>query len=649
MTEKDYYKILGIDPQDNAEVIDNAYLTLSMIYHPDFDDSLYAQDRMDEINEAYDILRNPQRRADYDCQIHQMFPASDVADEPVMVKEIDSHVKMEPNHDKNYYDILGINPQDDTDLIEHAYLMFTMLCHPDVDQSDDAVERMKDIEEAYAILSNPEKRYEYDLRFLGSSRIASNLTEPPAPAIPQYEPPIENPASDMTDDHRSPETNSPDNSELTADESTVVEESEIQPVSEQAAETDSTNSVESESSQSPVSDEPVNDQDQDYYALFGVDPQANMKEIKNAYLQLKMKYQAVIDSDPAARTEIQKIEDAFEILSDPIRRNEYDPLYTVGIKPIKEITEFDDVNDKKKDSDFVTQQTGRKFIGKITSYKTWIIAAACVIVLLFAGALTLLDSSEDEQPTKATPTEQMPTRTVTQVVPSETESHFSLGVQFLSEEKYTFAIDEFTKEIENGTQNPEVYTGRGDAYTAQELYSLAVDDYSAALELDPESAEIFMKRADAYAGLKNFDAAIADDTAAILIHPNDPEAHSTRGYHYFLSIGAMNPTSYISGNDVLALTDLDTAIELDPSNPTHFFRRGMVHSYRASYNLAIDDFTQVIKLEPNNIDAYFKRGLAYIDYKMEAEAKTDFEWIISISDNPQFVETVSQMLEEISH
>lgn len=63
---KNYYKILQVDPSAEAEVIAAAYKRLSIKYHPDTNRSPDAHRRMQEINEAYDVLKDPARRRQYD-------------------------------------------------------------------------------------------------------------------------------------------------------------------------------------------------------------------------------------------------------------------------------------------------------------------------------------------------------------------------------------------------------------------------------------------------------------------------------------------------------------------------------------------------------------------------------------------------------
>ena len=62
----DLYRILQIDPSADPEVIDAVYRRLARKYHPDVNPSAGANRQMQEINLAYEILGNPERRLEYD-------------------------------------------------------------------------------------------------------------------------------------------------------------------------------------------------------------------------------------------------------------------------------------------------------------------------------------------------------------------------------------------------------------------------------------------------------------------------------------------------------------------------------------------------------------------------------------------------------
>lgn len=64
----DTYKVLQVDPSAELEVIEAAYRRLARKYHPDVNRSPDAAERMKELNAAYNVLKDPARRAAYDRQ-----------------------------------------------------------------------------------------------------------------------------------------------------------------------------------------------------------------------------------------------------------------------------------------------------------------------------------------------------------------------------------------------------------------------------------------------------------------------------------------------------------------------------------------------------------------------------------------------------
>lgn len=63
---KDYYQVLGVDRGASDDEVKKAYRKLARKHHPDLNPSKDAQSRMQEINEAYEVLHDPERRAAYD-------------------------------------------------------------------------------------------------------------------------------------------------------------------------------------------------------------------------------------------------------------------------------------------------------------------------------------------------------------------------------------------------------------------------------------------------------------------------------------------------------------------------------------------------------------------------------------------------------
>lgn len=67
MEFKDYYAVLGIEPSADDKTIKTAFRKLARLYHPDVSKEADSEKKFKDVAEAYDVLHNKDKRAEYDA------------------------------------------------------------------------------------------------------------------------------------------------------------------------------------------------------------------------------------------------------------------------------------------------------------------------------------------------------------------------------------------------------------------------------------------------------------------------------------------------------------------------------------------------------------------------------------------------------
>lgn len=101
MEFKDYYAILEIGRQSSSEEIRTAYRLLSKKWHPDLNPGKDVTQKMQDINEAYAILKDPVKKARYDFEYDNYYRTNEAKQERSGRYEKEERKQEYEVHDEN--------------------------------------------------------------------------------------------------------------------------------------------------------------------------------------------------------------------------------------------------------------------------------------------------------------------------------------------------------------------------------------------------------------------------------------------------------------------------------------------------------------------------------------------------------------------
>lgn len=182
---EDYYRTLELPRSASPRDIKHAYRRLARKYHPDFNPGdPAAEDRMEDINRAYEVLSDKREREEYDRYQRQSAPRYERQAETPPRKETfeDATRRAAAIERLSPYEILGVSPRASHREIRDAFSGIIAFFGESAISDPGAALAYQHVKSAYYLLSNYERRRRYNAEH--------GLPDPPLPEEDEDDRPI---------------------------------------------------------------------------------------------------------------------------------------------------------------------------------------------------------------------------------------------------------------------------------------------------------------------------------------------------------------------------------------------------------------------------------------------------------------------------
>ena len=188
----------------------------------------------------------------------------------------------------------------------------------------------------------------------------------------------------------------------------------------------------------------------------------------------------------------------------------------------------------------------------------------------------------------------------------------------MEKEKYHEVISFCDKALKINDDLPEAYSFRGNAKYELGEYNNAAEDFSLAIEKDPNEAEHYFDRSWAYHYMDKDEDAFVDINKAIEIKPKTSLYYFDKGrFEYWAERYKEAVISFTKG------------IELKPTENKYLFR-GNCYLELEEFDLALSDFNSAIEIDSEFARAYYRRGILYKRLEQLEKAENDFKKAIEL-------------------
>lgn len=170
----------------------------------------------------------------------------------------------------------------------------------------------------------------------------------------------------------------------------------------------------------------------------------------------------------------------------------------------------------------------------------------------------------------------------------------------------------------------------------QGKFKTALRSLGIVIRKNPKAAEAYFLRAAAYDRMGLPQSALKDVDRFVDLRPSDPKGYIRRG-----------DIKNFNMQHEQALVDYDKATRLAPSSPSGYLGRGLAHAALGKYDEAIKDYLWVLRLDPDNREVLTNLGIACMLAGKSIQAMTYFEKALSAETNPRWRRQIQEWMSRI--
>lgn len=172
------------------------------------------------------------------------------------------------------------------------------------------------------------------------------------------------------------------------------------------------------------------------------------------------------------------------------------------------------------------------------------------------------------------------------------------------------SIENYSKQIDETTDNVSLYFGRGIDFMLIQDYALAIEDFDKVIAKDPQFTLAYFARALARTKQLESNPDIQEARTRLAETSNRMKLPLVKDKLIGDGKTVVPEVSKKTLEYDVILKDYERVINLDPQFIYAYYNRAEVLSIQKDYRGAISDYTEAINIEPQFAEAYFNRGLA---------------------------------------